>query len=66
MAFSFNTAPKVISDKFTKLAKEGRLADILEAVYDERSNNNAHSLTGTSKNGAIKVVRIGSFSTNGK
>ena len=66
MAFSFNTVPKILSDKFIKLAKEGRLSEVLEAVYDERSQKNSNSLTGTSKNGAVKVVRIGSFPLGSK
>ncbi len=60
MAFSlFNTAPKILSDKFIKMAKEGHLPEIMEAVYDERSNKSG---TGTSKNGKIKVTRVGAFS----
>ncbi len=60
MAFSFfNTAPKILSDKFIKLAKEGHLPDIMEAIDDERHNKK--SLKGTSKNGLITVERIGSF-----
>lgn len=60
MAFSFfNTAPKILSDKFIKLAKEGRLSDIMEAIDNERSNK--LSLKGTSKDKSITVERIGSF-----
>lgn len=60
MAFSFfNTAPKILSDKFIKLAKEGRLPEIMEAIDDERHNNTTG--TGTSKNGKIKVTRVGIY-----
>ncbi len=60
MAFSFfNTAPKILSDKFMKLAKEGHLPEIMEAIYDERHNKSG---TGTSKNGKITVTRLGAFS----
>lgn len=60
MAFSFfNTAPKLLSDRFIKLAKEGHLPDIMEAIYDERRNKLSHK--GTSKNGFITVERVGSF-----
>ncbi|MGI4020417.1 MAG: hypothetical protein ACRYFA_02835 [Janthinobacterium lividum] len=60
MAFSFfNTAPKLLSDRFIKLAKAGHLPDIMEAIYDERHNKS--SLKGTSKNGLITVERLGSF-----
>lgn len=60
MAFSFfNTAPKLLSDRFIKLAKEGYLPDITEAIDDERHNKTG---TGTSKNGKITVTRAGAFS----
>ncbi len=60
MAFSFfNTAPKILSDRFIKLAKEGYLPDIMEAIDDERHNKK--SLKGTSKDGSITVERVGSF-----
>lgn len=60
MAFSFfNTAPKLFGDKFVKLAKEGHLPEIMEAIYDERSKKSG---TGTSKNGKITVTRAGAFS----
>lgn len=60
MDFSFfNTAPKILSDKFIKLAKEGRLPEIMEAIDDERHNNT--SGTGISKNGKIKVTRVGMY-----
>lgn len=65
MAFSFfNTAPKLLSDRFIKLAKQGHLPEIMEAIYDERRNKSG---TGTSKNGKITVTRAGAFSpaTNG-
>ncbi len=59
MNFSFfNTAPKLFSDKFIKLAKEGHLPEITEAVDDERRNKSG---TGTSKNGKITVTRVGMY-----
>ncbi len=55
----WSTAPVIISDTVLKLAKAGKLKDVLQAIEAERHNNMAD--TGTSLNGQIAVVRVGAY-----
>ncbi len=55
----WSTAPVIISDTVLKLAKAGKLKDVLQAIEAERHNNMTD--TGTSLNGQIAVVRVGAY-----
>lgn len=55
----WSTAPVIISDTVLKLAKAGKLRDVLQAIEAERHNHSAN--TGTSLDGKIAVVRVGAY-----
>lgn len=55
----WSTAPIIISDTVLKLAKAGRLQDVLQAIEAERHNNG--TVSGKSRNGQIEVVRVGAY-----
>jgi len=52
-----NTAPDVISPDVMDLIRNGYADELMEAIYDERANDN--SLIGESLNGKVKVTRVG-------
>jgi predicted esterase len=55
----WSTAPVIISDTVLKLAKAGKLKDVLQAIEAERHNQAAN--TGHSSDGQIAVVRVGAY-----
>ena len=55
----WSTAPIIISDTVLKLAKAGKLKDVLQAIEAERHNYATD--TGKSLNGQIAVVRVGAY-----
>ena len=55
----WSTAPIIISDNVLELAKAGRLNEVLQAIEAERHNNN--TFTGESRNGQVKVERVGAY-----
>ncbi len=55
----WSTAPIIISDTVLKLAKAGKLKDVLQAIEAERHNR--HTDTGKSANGQVAVVRVGAY-----
>lgn len=55
----WSTAPIIISDTVLKLAKAGKLKDVLQAIEAERHNQATD--TGLSRNGQIAVVRVGAY-----
>ena len=62
MVFNFfNTAPILISETVQKLSRAGK-EDLFEAIREERKN---HSFEGSSSNGHIKVMRVGSYQKKG-
>lgn len=46
-----------MSRKALRILKDGRITSLLEAIYDEKSNLQGN--TGKSKDGSLKVIRIG-------
>lgn len=55
----WSTAPVIISDTVLKLAKAGKLKDVLQAIEAERHNQTTN--TGRSLDGKIAVVRVGAY-----
>jgi hypothetical protein len=58
--FHFNTAPKIMSEKVVQLVKAGKTDSLLQAIHNERDSKE-HTI-GQSKDGSVKVRRIGSYS----
>lgn len=61
----FKTAPAVKSQKVYQLELAGKIADVLEAVQNERSvsseQGGAKYSVGKSKDGRISVKKVGSY-----